>query len=66
MDFYKAFVKIAVFLSVVLGLLLLLFAIGILFFPEILLQVVKYAIGGVMLLAGLWLIVRLICALLKP
>lgn len=65
MDFYTAFVKIAVFLAVVLGLLLLMLAIGILFFPEVFWQVFKYAIGGIILLAGLLMIVRLIRALLK-
>lgn len=65
MEFTKAFVKFAVIVSVVLGVLLILLGIAILLFPEILLQILIYALGGGALIVGVILLGSLVRAMLK-
>lgn len=65
MEFSKAFAKFAVIVSVVLGVLLILLGIVILLFPEILLKILIYALGGGALIAGVILLGSPAMAILK-
>lgn len=65
MEFTKAFAKYAIIVAVVLGFALILLGIVILLFPDLFLQVLKYAVGGGALIIGVSLLGSLIRAKLK-
>lgn len=66
MEFVKALTKFTVFVSILLGLLLFCLGAAILLFPQMILRVLAYVMGGALLVAGLLFFGGTVRALLKP
>lgn len=64
-EFTRAFIKFAVVVSIAAGLLLILLGAAVLLFPQLVLQISLYIIGGAMLIAGLLFVGGTVRALLK-